>query len=86
MSYDSFVTALHNLYMGVSDDDIRFVAENYLMVATSVNALAPLSQARTVDYRKFLADLKLHAAEPPKSLGMLTMEQQKLYKDLSNYL
>ena len=34
--YDAFVTAIKHLYIpSLSDEDIRFIAENYLVVATS---------------------------------------------------
>jgi hypothetical protein len=53
----------------VSDEDIRFLAENYLKVATSVN----MKGGQVVDYLKFLNDLKLHGVAT-KSLTSLTIE------------
>lgn len=70
--YDSFVTALRQLYItGVTEEDIRFAAENYLVVATSA---IPQGTPRSIDYRKFLADLKLHTADPSKSMQSLTLD------------
>jgi hypothetical protein len=75
--YDAFVTTLRQLYIaGVTEDDLRFIGENYLMVATSANAGMP----RSVDYRKFLIDLPTLGGEaggsaPGKSIQSLTLEQ-----------
>jgi hypothetical protein len=53
------------------------------MVATS----AMPGMARSVDYRKFLSDLTTHgtagASLGGKTIQSLTLEQQKLYTDLS---
>jgi len=79
--YDSFVTALRQLYItGVTEEDIRFAAENYLVVATSATTQGT---PRSIDYRKFLADLKLHTADPSKSMQSLTLEQQKFFSEFS---
>jgi hypothetical protein len=41
----------------LSDDDYRFLAENYVKQSTLANGRQGISG---VDYRKFLSDLKLH--------------------------
>jgi hypothetical protein len=59
----------------VPDEDLRFICENYLVMATSVTAQGG-SLPRNVDYRKFLNDLKLHGQEPTKTIASLTKEQR----------
>jgi hypothetical protein len=54
----------------LSNEDIRFLAENYLKVTTSVNMRGG---GQVVDYLKFLGDLKLHGVAT-KSVTSLTNE------------
>lgn len=65
-------------FSNVQDEDLRFLAENYLISSTSGTG-AP---QRAVDYRKFLSDLKLHGEGPTKSLASLTREQQQIFNEL----
>jgi hypothetical protein len=59
----------------ISDEDVRFLAENYLKVTTSVN-MANMRGVQVVDYLKFLGDLKIHGASG-KLESELTNEQKK---------
>lgn len=84
LPYDIFYQQLRILNLtDVSDEDIRFLAENYLKVTTSVNMRGGAQQV--VDYLKFLSDLKLHGAAS-KSVTTLTNEQKKVFSLLSNSL
>ena len=70
LPYEIFFQQIRILnVIDVSDEDIRFLAENYLKVATSVN----MRGGQVVDYLKFLNDLKLHGVAT-KSLTSLTIE------------
>lgn len=81
LPYDIFYQQLRNLNVtDVSDEDLRFLAENYLKVTTSVNMRGAGGQV--VDYLKFLGDLKLHGAAS-KSVNSLTNEQKKVFSLLS---
>ena len=82
--YDSFVTALRQLFIpGVTEEDLRFVAENYLVAASSAT---PQGIPRSIDYRKFIDNLKLHTAAASKPLHALSKEQQDFYGNLSQNL
>lgn len=62
LPYDVFFKELKYLNVtDISDEDIRFLAENYLKVTTSVN-MANMRGVQVVDYLKFLGDLKIHGA------------------------
>lgn len=71
--YDTFYMQMKQQGINVPDEDLRFICENYLVIATSVTAGAG-TLPRNIDYRKFLNDLKLHGQEPFKSLAVLTKE------------
>jgi hypothetical protein len=50
----------------LSEEEYRFIAENYLTSAG--NQFGAGALARSIDYRKFLSDLKLYGQEAPKTL------------------
>lgn len=75
--YDNFLSELRQQTLPLSDDDCRFLAENYLSTAVA-------GQRNQIDYRKFLSDLKQQA--PKKQLQSLTKEQQTLYTNFSKEL
>lgn len=76
--YDHFLSELRQQTLPLTDDDCRFLAENYLNTSVA-------GQRNQIDYRKFLSDLKQQQA-PKKQVQSLTREQQSLYTKIAEDL